>query len=174
MHECAVHLAKYWCKNQKVPSSSKRPWFIAIVYPRRYVWLHVPYERNFTSPSSPVLSVLCSLGTTVLLNLLLPLYTLFNAHALNKWCYVPGRKYCIAENFRGRKLLRFGGNKIFMEKGFADCLVLLPKDATPPILWKTFANIYKTSKFMKGFSFESFLLYGMHLIINMYLIARCA
>ena len=42
-------------------------------------------------------------------------------------------KYCITRNFRGRKLSRFGGNKIFVDKTFADCsLVSLPKDATPP------------------------------------------
>ena len=63
-------------------------------------------------------------------------------------------------NFRGRKLLRVGGNKIFAEKTcgllagvaakrchapnsmeipFADCsLVSLPKDTTPPIPWRYF------------------------------------
>ena len=50
------------------------------------------------------------------------------------------------ENFLGRKLSRFGGNRIFVEKTFADCsLVSLPKDATPPnFVEKTFVNSYKT------------------------------
>ena len=39
---------------------------------------------------------------------------------------------------------------IFMEKTLADCLLVLPKDATPPhFADKTFANSHKTSKFVK-------------------------
>ena len=66
-------------------------------------------------------------------------------------------------NFRGRKLSQFGRNKIFTENIFADCtLVSLPKDALPPnFVEKTFTNSYKTSKFAKVFSFESFPLYGI-------------
>ena len=65
-------------------------------------------------------------------------------------------EYHIAGNFQGRKLSQFGGNKIFAEKTFADCLLVsLPKDAMPPnFTEKTFANSYKTSKFMQVFSLE--------------------
>ena len=49
-----------------------------------------------------------------------------------------------------------------------DCsLVLLPKDAMPPnFAEKTFVNSYKTSKFVKVFSLESFPLYGLYLVIG--------
>ena len=43
--------------------------------------------------------------------------------------------YRIVTNFRERKLLRFGRNEIFVEKTFADCLLVsLPKMPHPPIL----------------------------------------
>ena len=50
-----------------------------------------------------------------------------------------------------------------MEKTFADCLLVLPpKDAMPPnFVEKTFANSYKTLKFSKALSLESFLLYSI-------------
>ena len=71
--------------------------------------------------------------------------------------------YCIAGNFRGRKLLQIG-EKIFTEKTFADCSLVPPKDAMPPNLAKTtFVNSYKTSNFAKVFSLESFPLYGTSL-----------
>ena len=54
--------------------------------------------------------------------------------------------YVIAGNFRGRKLSRFGRNKIFTEKTFTDCT--------------KFVNSYKTSKFAKVFSLEGYPLYG--------------
>ena len=64
-------------------------------------------------------------------------------------------EYRLAENFRGRRLSRFGGNKIFAEKTFANCsLVSLPKDSMPPNLAeKTFANSSKTSKVVKVFCY---------------------
>ena len=70
-------------------------------------------------------------------------------------------------NLRGRKLSRFGRNKIFTEKTFADCsLVSPPKDATPLNFGeKTFANSYKTSKIAEVFSLDSFSLYGNLLYI---------
>ena len=50
---------------------------------------------------------------------------------------------------------------IFVEKSFMDCLLVPLKDATPPnFTMKTFANSHKTSKFVKVFSLESFMLYG--------------
>ena len=63
--------------------------------------------------------------------------------------------YRIAGSFQGRKLSRFGGNM--------DCsLVLLLNDAmSPNFVEKKFANSYKTSKFAKVFSLESFSLYSM-------------
>ena len=43
-----------------------------------------------------------------------------------------------------------------------DCSLIPPKDATlPNFLEKNFVNSHKTAKFMKIFSLESFLLYGM-------------
>ena len=46
-------------------------------------------------------------------------------------------------------------------KTFTDCSVVPPMDATPPnFMKKTFPNSHKTSKFVKVFSLESFLLYG--------------
>ena len=52
--------------------------------------------------------------------------------------------------------------KIFVENTFADWLLVLPKDATPPnFVEKTFANSHKTSKFAKVFSLESFPLYSI-------------
>ena len=57
-----------------------------------------------------------------------------------------------SENFRGRKLLRFGVNKIFMEKSFADCsLVLLPKDAMPPNLAEKFSQIATNLEIRESF-----------------------
>ena len=58
-------------------------------------------------------------------------------------------------------------NKIFVEKTFADCSLVLPivplEDATPSnFAEKTFANSHKTSKFVKVFSLESFPLYGIY------------
>ena len=47
--------------------------------------------------------------------------------------------YRIARNFRGRKLMRIGWKKIFMEKTFTDCLLVPPKDATSP----NFVNSHK-------------------------------
>ena len=70
-------------------------------------------------------------------------------------------------NFRGRKLSRFGRNKIFTEKTFVDCsLVSLPKVPPNFAKKKTFANTYKTSKFAKVFSLESFPLYGLYLVVG--------
>ena len=52
-------------------------------------------------------------------------------------------------------------NKIFVEKTFADCSLVPPKDATPPnFTEKTFANSHKASKFAKVFSLEIFTLYS--------------
>ena len=69
--------------------------------------------------------------------------------------------YRIAENFRGRTLLR--KNTIFVEKTFADCSLLLRQrmPCLPNFMEKTFANHHKTTKFAKVFSLESFPLYGM-------------
>ena len=67
--------------------------------------------------------------------------------------------YHIDGNFCGRKLSE---NKIFTEKTFADCsLVLLPKDATAPNFRENFfANSYKTLKSAKVFSLKIFPLYN--------------
>ena len=56
--------------------------------------------------------------------------------------------YRIAGNIRGRKLLRFGRNKIFAEK--------------------TFVNSYKNSKSAEVFSVESFALYGVVAVVELY------
>ena len=60
--------------------------------------------------------------------------------------------------------------KKFVEKTFADCSLLPPKDATPPnFAEKTFVNSHKTSKFTKVLSLKSFPLYGtsaMHVWSN--------
>ena len=67
-----------------------------------------------------------------------------------------------SRSFRGRKLSWFGGNMIFM-----DCsLVSLLKDAmSPNFVEKKFANSYKTLKFAKVFSLESFSLYIQYEIL---------
>ena len=71
--------------------------------------------------------------------------------------------YRIPGNFQGRNFREFVENKIVMEKTFVDCSLLSPpKDTTPPnFAEKTFANSYKTSKFAKVFSLESFPLYSV-------------
>ena len=63
--------------------------------------------------------------------------------------------YHIAEHFYG--------NKIFMEKTFTDCLLVLLKYVMPPKFRgeKTCANSHKTLKFTKVFFHESVPLYGM-------------
>ena len=61
----------------------------------------------------------------------------------------------IAESFRGKKLLRnqLVGNTIFAEKTFADCLLMLQTDTTPPnFVEKTFTNSHKTSQNSQKFS----------------------
>ena len=51
-----------------------------------------------------------------------------------------------------------------VEKTFADCSLVLQKDATVPnFVEKAFAISHKTLKFAKVFSLESFLLYGIAL-----------
>lgn len=58
-------------------------------------------------------------------------------------------------NFRGRKLSRIGGKYDFQEKTFADCLLVLSKNATSPnFIEKTFTNSHKT---LKVFSLENFM-----------------
>ena len=53
-------------------------------------------------------------------------------------------------------------NKIFTEKNFVDCLLVLPKDTMPSnFIEKIFTNSHKTSKFTKLFSFEGFPLYDI-------------
>ena len=54
-----------------------------------------------------------------------------------------------------------------------DCLLVsLLKDAMPPnFAEKTFANSYKTSKFMKLFSLESFPYYGSLAFIRLFVAA---
>ena len=71
-------------------------------------------------------------------------------------------QYRIVGNFRGRKLLHFGGNQIFAEETFVDCsLVSLPKNATPPILWRKLPRIAtKPQNSRNVFSLKSFPLYG--------------
>ena len=71
--------------------------------------------------------------------------------------------YRIAGIFQGRKLSRFGGNKIFTKKTSTDYSpVSPPKDAMPLNFGeKAFTNSYKTLKFAKVFSLESFPLYGI-------------
>ena len=70
-------------------------------------------------------------------------------------------QYCIAGKHSREKT--FSGSKIFTEKTFTDCsLVLLLKDAMlPDFAEKTFANNYKTLKFVEVFSLESFPLYSI-------------
>ena len=69
------------------------------------------------------------------------------------------------ETFMGEKFHELVENKIFAEKSFVDCSLVLLKDATPPnFAMKTFANSHKTSKFTKVFSLESIPLYGTIMI----------
>jgi len=70
--------------------------------------------------------------------------------------------YCIAENFRGRKLLWIGEKDDFCGENFHRLLAFaVPKDATPQnFVEKTFANSHKTTQFTKVCSLESFPLYG--------------
>ena len=57
---------------------------------------------------------------------------------------------------RGRKAVEKN-----VEKTFADCSLVLQKDATVPnFVEKAFAISHKTLKFAKVFSLKSFLLYG--------------
>ena len=58
-------------------------------------------------------------------------------------------------------------NTIFVEKTFTDCLLVPPKDATPPdSVEKTFANSHRTLKFTtKVLSFKSFPLYYMLVVL---------
>ena len=69
------------------------------------------------------------------------------------------------ETFEGENFHELMENKIFTERTFTDCSLVLPivppEDITPPnFAQKTFVNSHKTSKFMKVFAFESFPLYG--------------
>jgi len=74
--------------------------------------------------------------------------------------------YCTVwrEAFEGENVWELVGNTIFVEKTFADCSLVLPKDTMPPnFAEKTFANTpssHKTLKFAKVFSLESFPLYS--------------
>ena len=114
-HDCRllghVHLVSIDIKSKH---SSRRPWFAAIVYSRRYAELHVLYRRNFISSlvncercgfwlcvnqkwEGPVYlffritteCTACSWYYGFYSISHWPLCTLFNAHALNK----PGRMH---------------------------------------------------------------------------------
>ena len=66
---------------------------------------------------------------------------------------------CIAGNFQGRKLLRIGEKYDFYGGNFRG---LHTKGChAPNFAKKTFAYSHKTMKFVKVFSLESFLLYGI-------------
>ena len=69
--------------------------------------------------------------------------------------------YHIVENFRRRKRLQIAGVKCRWEH-FADCSLVLPKDAIPPkFCGENFRKYsHKSSKFVKVFSLWSFPLYG--------------
>ena len=72
-------------------------------------------------------------------------------------------QYHTVGNFCERKLSRISENKIFSEKIFADCSLVLLKDATlPNFAKKTFLNshITGTLKFTQVFSLESYPLYS--------------
>ena len=70
--------------------------------------------------------------------------------------------YRIAENFRGRKFSQIGEKYNCHRENFRGLRAFaVPKDNMPQnFAEKTFANSYKTAKFMKVFSLESFRLNG--------------
>ena len=60
--------------------------------------------------------------------------------------------YCIAGTFMGNNFHELVECKLFAEKTFVDCSLVLQKDATlPNFVEKIFANSHKTSKFPKNF-----------------------
>ena len=71
--------------------------------------------------------------------------------------------YCIAGNFWGRKLLQIYEKYDFCVENFCRLLAFSPPKSTmlPNFVEKTFANSYKTAKFARVFSFDSFPPYGM-------------
>ena len=68
-------------------------------------------------------------------------------------------QYCIAGNFRGRKLSQIDN---FCEENFCGLARLCSTKGrhSPNFAEKTFTNSHKTAKFTKIFSLESFPLYG--------------
>ena len=76
-------------------------------------------------------------------------------------------KYCIAGNFRGRKLLRKRARR-FRRENFCGCILYRYRlCAHAMFAKKTFTNGLRSAKFAKVFSLESFLLYGYFLLIHL-------
>ena len=85
-------------------------------------------------------------------------------HPLVLLC-VPSMYIIERETFEGENFHELVENKIFTERTFTDCSLVLPivplEDITPPnFAKKTFMNSHKTSKIMKVFSLKGFPLYG--------------
>ena len=65
--------------------------------------------------------------------------------------------------YNGKLFHKLVENKIFVEKTFVDCLLVLPKHATSPNFAETtFTNSHKLLKFVKVFSLKSFPLYSSY------------
>ena len=82
--------------------------------------------------------------------------------------------YCISGNFQGRKLSWMGRKYNFCRENFRGMLAgaTAKRYHTPNFVEKTFAKSYKTFKFAKVFSLESFPLYDIWVLLQFWLAAQ--